>query len=305
MATFIPKGKNGPVTIKSANSNTISDAYRDKLVIAYQFIGNTVPTIEFKLGDRTFDTPIMAGPIGGYDKAHESSTLGYAKAVAEAGSVFWSGFHDKAGWTEILKEGVPAIRVIKPLEDNSRLLEEIAFDTENGAIGYAMDIDHGLTVYGEWDAQQENFHSKTVEDFKLLSAASPLPFFLKGVVSVHDALMAAEAGVTGIVISGHNNRFPCAVPPLKILPEIRKAVGDKLMILVDGGLNTGYDVFKALALGADGALSAKGLLASFAKEGPAGLTQKVLEMTAELKGAMANTGSPDLAHINHNSVIEL
>jgi isopentenyl diphosphate isomerase/L-lactate dehydrogenase-like FMN-dependent dehydrogenase len=244
----------------------------------------------------------MVGPIGGFDRAQPEGTLGAAKATQEAGSIFWTGFHNKAEWTEILKAGVPAVRVIKPLHDNDRLLEEIEFDTKNGAVGYAMDIDHGMTVYGDWDAQQEQFSPKTVADFRLLSEASPLPFFLKGIVSVRDAVKAAEAGVTGIVVSGHNNRFPCAIPPLKILPEIRKAVGNELTILVDGGLNTGYEVFKALALGADGVLSARAMLGAYAKDGTEGLTQKILEMTAELKGAMANTGSTSLKDINHNSI---
>ena len=305
MAESAPKERRGPVVIQAANSNTISDAYRDSLVIAYQYIGSTVPTIEFSLGGHALGTPIMAGPIGGQDRAHESGPVGYAKAVADAGSVFWSDFHNKAAWTEILKQGIPALRVIKPLADMDRLLDEIAFDTENGAIGYAMDVDHGLTVYGQWDGQQEGFRAKTAGELRRLSEASPLPFYLKGVLSVHDALLAAEAGCAGIVVSGHNNRFPCAVPPLRALPDIRAAVGEKLTIFVDGGINNGYDAFKALALGADGVLCARGLMAAFAKGGPEGLTGKLREMTAELKGAMANTGSPDLAHINRASVFPL
>jgi isopentenyl diphosphate isomerase/L-lactate dehydrogenase-like FMN-dependent dehydrogenase len=305
MATFIPKGKNGPVTIKAANSNTISDAYRDSLVISYQFVGSTVPTIEFKLGDRTLPTPIMAGPVGGYDKREPDGTMGAVRAVAEAGSVYWSGYHHKEEWAKILEEGLPAIRVIKPLRNIDDMIKEITFDTEHGAVGYAMDIDHGLTVYGDLDAQEEEFGPKTVDDLKRLNDASPLPFYVKGIMSVHDAVKIAEAGVTGIVISGHNNRFPCAVPPLKILPEIRKAVGSDLQILVDGGMNTGYDAFKALALGADGVLCARALVGAYIKDGAEGLTQKILEMTAELKGAMANTGSPDLQHINSDSVMKL
>ena len=122
-------------------------------------------------------------------------------------------------------------------------------------------------------------------------------------LTVRDALIAQAAGATGIVISNHNNRFPCAIPPLMALPEIRAAVGEDFRILVDGGLNSGYDVFKALALGADGTLCARGLLASFSKDGEEGLQTKVLEMTAELKGAMAATGSSDLAHINRDAIV--
>ena len=303
MAEFIRKTK-GPPVIKAMNSNTLSDAYRDAITIAYQYIGSCVPTIAFDFCRKRFETPIMAGPIGfpAEGKA-ESGVLGYARSVREAGSVYWATFHDPEEWKKILAEGIPAIRVIKPLADMDKLLREIRYDTEHGAIGYAMDIDHGLTAYGGMDGQEEPFAPKSVEDLKRLNEASPLPFFLKGVPSVHDALLAAEAGVAGIVVSGHNNRFPCAVPPLKILPEIRRAVGERLTILVDGGMNTGYDVFKALALGADGVLSARTLAAAFVSEGEEGLTYKLLEMTAELKGAMANTGSYDLAHINAASVI--
>ena len=197
------------------------------------------------------------------------------------------------------------MRVIKPLTDMDRVLEEIRYDTEHGAIGYAMDIDHGIDAYGALDGKYSGsgFAPKTVEELRRLNEASHLPFFLKGVPSLHDARSAVEAGVAGIVVSGHNNRFPCAVPPLKMLPKIREAVGDKLTILVDGGMNTGYDVFKALALGADGVLSARALCAAFVKEGEEGLTYKLLEMTAELRGAMGNTGSPDLAHINKACLI--
>lgn len=303
MAQFVKKTQ-GPPVIRAMSSNTVSDSYRDAITIAYQYIGGCVPHIAFDFCGKQFETPIMAGPVGFPAKGKaESRVLGYARSVRDAGSVYWATFHDPEAWKQILAQGIPAIRVIKPLADLDRIKEEICFDTQHGALGYAMDIDHGLTAYGEQDGQEERFAPKSVEDLKRLNEASPLPFFLKGVLSVHDALLAAEAGAAGIVVSGHNNRFPCAVPPLKILPEIRRAVGDKLTILVDGGMNTGYDVFKALALGADGVLSARALVAAFVNEGEAGLTDKLLEMTAELKGAMANTGSVDLGHINADSVI--
>ena len=177
------------------------------------------------------------------------------------------------------------------------------YDTEHGAIAYAMDIDHGINVYGENDGHGDAFAPKTVEELRKISDASPLPFILKGVLSVADALAAVEAGASGIVVSGHNNRFPCEVPPLKILPQIREAVGEKLTILLDGGMNTGFDVFKALCLGADGVLSARALCGAYVKDGEEGLTCKLLEMTAELRGAMSNTGSKDLGHLARECII--
>lgn len=306
MAEFVKKTM-GPPNIKAMSSNTISDAYRDAITIAYQYIGSGLAATDFEFCGKRFGTPIMAGPIGFPKDKVESGVVGYARAVNKAESVYWATYHDPEEWKQILAEGIPAVRVIKPLADLDKILEEIRYDTEHGALAYAMDIDHGIDAYGAPDGKYagegSGFAPKTVEELRCLNEASPLPFFLKGVPSLHDALAAVEAGVAGIVVSGHNNRFPCAVPPLKMLPRIREAVGDKLTILVDGGMNTGYDVFKALALGADGVLSARTLCAAYVKEGEEGLTYKLLEMTAELKGAMANTGSSDLAHLNRDSLI--
>ncbi|MBQ8952690.1 MAG: alpha-hydroxy-acid oxidizing protein [Clostridia bacterium] len=301
MAVQFVREDKGPAVIQSINSNQISDAYRDSITIAYQFVGSTVPDVRFTLNGRAYDTPIMAGPIGLGDK--NGGLIAYARGVEKGGGLFWSHYHDFEGWDQVLKAGIPAVRVIKPLRDMNRFSEEAKKDEERGAQGIAMDIDHGLTVYGELDEQQEPFGPKTIEDLRKISQATKLPFYIKGIISVHDALMAQEAGAAGIVISGHNNRFPCAVPPLKMLPVIRKAMGKNMKLFVDGGLNTGYDVFKALALGADAVLCARTLASAFVKGGEDGLSMRIAELTAELKGAMANTGSKDLQHINQNSLV--
>ena len=302
LVKFVSKVQ-GPPQIKAMSSNTLSDAYRDSITIAYQYIGSNVADPGFELFGRRYDTPVFCGPIGLRGKGPESGMVGYAKAITEAGSLFWADYHDPEAWGKVLEAGCNALRVIKPLADLDKFAEEIRKDEARGAHGYATDLDHGLTPYGEMDGQAEAFAPKTVDDLRFLNGVSTLPFYLKGVMSVHDALLAKEAGVAGFVISNHNNRFPCAVPPLKILPEIRKAVGPDVKIFVDGGMNTGYDVFKALALGADGVLCARTMAGAFIKDGEEGLTQRIAEITAELMGAMANTGSKDLQHINRGSVI--
>lgn len=307
MQTFIEKKHQGPIVIHAKSSNDLSDAYRDSLTISYRYLGKTIhPDTSFCIGEHVFHTPIMAGVCNLKTVPGECPELTYARAVHEAGSVYWAPFFGKENHTKVLKEKIPSIRVIKPLRKVEDVIEEVKFETENGAIGYAMDIDHSYSVYGEPDHNPMfDFGPKTLEDLQKINEASDLPFFLKGVLSVSDALVAKEAHVAGIVLSGHNNRFPCATPPLYLLPEIRKAVGDEMMILLDGGINNGYDAFKALALGADGILSARALLGSMVKEGPDAMTQKILEMTAELKGAMANTGSIDLKHIVSSCIKKL
>ena len=237
MRTFVPKNQ-GPAVIRSMSSNTISDAYRDTITIAYQFIGSTVADTSWSFCGRTLNAPVMAGPIGLHgDKMPADADVLYARAAAEAGSVYWAHYHSPENWAKTLAEGIPAIRVIKPLRDIDAFIDEVKFDTDHGAIGYAMDIDHGITVYGEMDAQQKPFGPKTVDDLRRISEASPLPFFIKGVMTAHDALLAREAGAAGVVISGHNNRFPCAVPPLKALPGIRAAVGEDFVLVKSESLH--------------------------------------------------------------------
>ena len=230
----------------------------------------------------------------------------YAKGVMEAGAILWYHYHSPEIHAKLLAEGAKVVRVIKPMRDIDEVLCAIKYDTEHGALGYSMDISHGMNVYGELDAQpQAEFGPKSIDDIKRINDASKLPFYPKDVMSVRDALILKEIGVAGVVLSGHNNRFPCAVPPLKILEDVRAAVGDDFKIFVDGGLNNGYDAFKALALGADGVLSARGLAGAFAKGGSEGVALKILEMNAELKGAMSATCSPDLKSINRDCIIKM
>lgn len=295
--------KNFPPSAPAANSNTISEAYRDSITISYRYIDSAPADTTFMFHGRKFAAPIMAGPIGGQKHVMENGYYQYAKTLADAGIFAWMDYHDIDGWNAILKDHIPAMRVIKPVEDIMLAKREIQHDTELGAIGYATDIDHGMTLYGVNDKQAQPYAPKTKADLLQWSAASALPFYVKGIMNVHDAVAAKEAGAAGIVVSGHNNRFPCAVPPLKVLPEIRKAVGNDFEVYIDGGFTNGYDVFKALALGADGVLVARSFIGAFAQGGAEGLTNKVNQMIGELKGALSNTGSTDIKHIPADSII--
>lgn len=125
-----------------------------------------------------------------------------------------------------------------------------------------------------------------------------LLFFVKGIVSVRDAVMCAEAGVAGIVLSHHKDMFPWTMPPLKVLPEIRKAVGSRLTILVDSGLTSGYDVFKALAWGVDGVFTVRPMIPLFQEKGPEAVAERLCTMTDELRVCLSRTGAVDIKHID-------
>ena len=133
-----------------------------------------------------------------------------------------------------------------------------------------------------------------LDDLKKYVASTPLPFVAKGVLSVQDALKCLEAGCKAIVVSHHHGRLPFAVPPLSLLSKIKEVLkGSGMLIFVDCGINTGYDAYKALALGADAVAVGRGILPPLLKEGSKGVEEKLKHMDEELSELMLYTGVKD------------
>ena len=132
--------------------------------------------------------------------------------------------------------------------------------------------------------------------------STSLPFVIKGVLSKQDARKCADAGVQGMVISHHNGRLDSAVPPLMILPEILQETEGKIPLFVDCSLQTGLDVFKALALGAKACSIGRPLMNSLRENGAAGVQKAVEDITRSLAYTMAMTCSKDLDSIDPSVV---
>jgi isopentenyl diphosphate isomerase/L-lactate dehydrogenase-like FMN-dependent dehydrogenase len=128
-------------------------------------------------------------------------------------------------------------------------------------------------------------------ELKQIISQLKIPFIIKGVLSVGDALKAKEAGAQAIVVSDHGGRsIDYAIPPLQILPEIRKAVGDDMTVLIDGGIQRGTDVLKALALGANYAQAGMLFMLSLAAAGEEGVARMADILVEELERAMSLAG---------------
>ena len=129
------------------------------------------------------------------------------------------------------------------------------------------------------------------------------PFILKGIMTVNGALKALEAGASGIVVSNHGGRVLDQCPATaEVLPAIVDAVGGKMTVLVDGGIRTGMDVFKALALGADAVLIARPFVNMVYGGGAEGVKVYVEKLKAELADTMAMCGAHSLAEINRSMI---
>ena len=133
-----------------------------------------------------------------------------------------------------------------------------------------------------------------------LRAATRLPLWLKGVLHPDDARLALQAGVDGLIVSNHGGRtLDTAVSTAWALPHVVQAVEGRLPVWVDGGIRRGTDVFKALALGAQGVLLGRPQLHALAAEGPMGVARMLRLLRDELQTAMALCGCAGLADIHH------
>jgi len=129
------------------------------------------------------------------------------------------------------------------------------------------------------------------------------PLAIKGLLSVQDARRAAEVGATAVVLSNHGGRqLDGAVAPLEVLDEVAQAVGDRLEILIDGGIRRGTDVVKALALGARACLVGRPYLYGLAAGGQPGVEHALGIFRSEITRAMALVGCPTPRHLARRHV---
>ena len=285
----------------AGSSDELTRSYIDRFAICWRHIGGCVATTETEFFGHKLATPIMSGGMAHYHKLREGGSVEFAQGVKAAGTVMWTGFCSDEEMEKIIAVGAPAVRIIKPFADEKLVLRHIEHDAKAGAAAFSMDIDHVFDRKGNIaEFFDQSFVPQTVESLRTYAHATNLPFLVKGVLNVEDAYRCAEAGVHGIVLSHHQNMFPWSVPPLAVLPEIRKAVGNDLMIIADCGIETGYDAFKALALGADAVCIARPLRPLFTEGGAEAIQKKLTLMTDELRLCLSKTASPDIRHISPN-----
>ena len=143
--------------------------------------------------------------------------------------------------------------------------------------------------------------SKTVDQLKEIAAMAGKPFILKGIMTVKGAEKALEAGAAGIVVSNHGGRVLDQCPATaEVLPAIVDAVGGKMKVFVDGGIRSGMDVFKALALGADAVLIARPFVTAVYGGAQEGVQAYVDKLQTELADTMAMCGAHSLADIDRS-----
>ena len=145
--------------------------------------------------------------------------------------------------------------------------------------------------------------TKTVEQLKVLKEYAKTPLIIKGIMTAKSALKAVEAGADAIIVSNHGGRVLSDTPgTAEVLPEIVAAVKGKTKIMVDGGIRSGLDVFKALALGADMCLICRPVLISYYGGGQEGIECYIDKIQTELSDTMYMCGARSIAEITPDMV---
>jgi isopentenyl diphosphate isomerase/L-lactate dehydrogenase-like FMN-dependent dehydrogenase len=141
----------------------------------------------------------------------------------------------------------------------------------------------------------------TMKDITWLRSVWKGPIIIKGIQSVEDAKAVAKLGVQGIILSNHGGRqFDRGPVPLEILPEVVKAVGNKVEIYIDGGIMSGLDALGAIALGAKAVFIGRAYLYGAMANGEAGVEQVIEIMRREFENGMALSGATNIAEVRKN-----
>ena len=272
---------------------------------------NYTPDISFDLFGVTFSAPIFAAPLGSlplhYGDKHTDQTYNsiMLKAAADYGVTGLTGDGvDPQIMVDAVKDmvalGGMGIPTIKPWNKEA-VFEKLDILNENKIFAAAMDIDGAGLPFLK--AMNPNAGSKTVEEMKEIIDYADMPFIIKGIMTPAGAKKAVEAGAAGIVVSNHGGRVQGAVPSTaEVLPSIVEAVKGQTVIFVDGGIRSGVDVFRALALGADAVLIGRPILNSIYGAGAEGFQIYMDKIVGELKSTMVMCGCGTLSDITEEKL---
>ena len=270
------------------------------------------PDTSLELFGKSFRFPFFAGPVGAvtmhysdkYDDMAYNNIL--VKACAENGIAAFTGDGLDANVMKVACEAIAAengmgVPTVKPWnqETIARKMEQIK---ASGSFAVAMDIDAAGLPFLK--GMNPPAGSKTVQQLSEIAKMAGKPFIIKGVMTVRGALKAREAGAAAIVVSNHGGRVLDQCPATaEVLPDIVDALkGSGVKVLVDGGIRSGVDVFKALAIGADAVIICRPFVPMVYGGAEEGVKLYIEKIGAELSDTMAMCGAKDLASINRDMV---
>ena len=284
----------------NGNSNNITRNYLDSLLIETRFIDSANPTLDYELFGEKFSSPIMTAALSHLDHfMFPGASEALAKGARDANAVLWYGMADNEEIDRLIAAGPHLIEIIKPFSDRKLIFDKIKHAEEKNLLAVGIDIDHPFGEDGSPDIV-DGYQMTAIREEELaeICKSTKLPVIAKGVLSIHDAEKCLKAGVSGMMLSHHNNRIEYAIPPLMILPKILKIVDGAVPVFAEDEIKTGMDAFKALALGAAGVCVGRPLMSAIKEDPENGVCAYLQKMNGELGKAMAYTGCTDLSKMD-------
>jgi len=269
----------------------------------YDFFGNKL------------SMPIMGASVAGVNSFGGEEVISeseFCRAIVqgckEAGTLGWRGdtytysLQNTYGIDSIAEVEGWGVKIIKPREQEV-ILKFIAKAEKAGCLAVGVDVD-GCGSYA-MATHQQPVYKKTEEELKELVTATKLPFIVKGIMSIEDAIIAQNAGAAAIVVSNHGGRVLDHTPgTADVLHDIRKHVKKEMKVLVDGGIRTGYDVLKMLALGAEAVLIGRDLIRASVGAGIEGVKIHMGYLRKTLEKAMKMTYCYNVGEVLEEVIFE-
>jgi len=258
------------------------------------------PQTQIELFGRTLSSPILGAPVAGtwlnMNDAIPERDLAHAliAGCAAAGTVGMTGDGPDpmlypTGLEVIAAQGGTGIPIIKPRPEED-IIARIRQAEEAGAWAVGVDVDAAGIIGMVRAGQPVGPHPP--ETWERIIAQTELPFILKGIMTPDEAETAIDVGAAAIVVSNHGGRILDHTPgTAEVLPDIADIVNGEIALLVDGGVRSGSDVLKMLALGADAVLVGRPLAVAAVGGGAEAVAALLNRYTDELRAAMILTGT--------------
>ena len=264
------------------------------------------PDTKYTFLGKVLSSPMMVAPITGLssngggaieekdyidDIVHGSIESGIIPMIGDGGD---PDFY-RWGIEALDQIGGNGVAIIKP-RSNSEIIKKIRMAEEVGALAVGVDIDSA--------GKGQLVEPKSIEDLRELVNSTKLPFILKGILSVEEAKIAMEVGVAGIIVSNHGGRvLNGTISAIETVGAIKKVVGDKIIIIADGGVREGVDILKFLASGADSVLVGRPVMWGSIGGRREGVKLTLDTLEKQLYQAMILTGVEDIKSIGEDILV--
>lgn len=272
----------------------------------------TDPDTSVELFGRRLTTPAFVAPIGSFSLIGDKADSQVAEGAGRAATMLFVSHAAKPSvreWAEATSAPIVFMAYLNRGREDTLRCVHLAESLGYAAVGATMDTVQPVKIgdrvpLSTKDGKPRKGHPASPKDIEWLKLETSLPVVVKGIMGVEDARIAVEAGADALVVSNHGGRildFNRAA--IEALPEVVKAVGDRVPVLLDSGIRSGGDIVKALALGAKAVLVGRPICWGVGAAGAQGVQRVIQILTEEIKRVLIMTGVTAVTEVTGSILI--